>query len=112
MTISTHDLQVEAEALAVVLNEKRGSTSDHNRLVAILDLRVEVGPEEWENGVRLIPEDEFEAHARDEAETIGAISSEAAWPCNCIDWERAARELKMDYRCVQFEGMEYLFPAI
>ncbi len=31
------------------------------------------------------------------AEQTGAINKDAAWPYDCIDWERAARDLMMDY---------------
>lgn len=31
------------------------------------------------------------------AEEIGAIDKDASWPNDCIDWERAAREIMMDY---------------
>jgi antirestriction protein len=112
MTISTHTLQAEADALIIALNEGGGSTSDRLRLNAIEELKIEVGPEQWENGVQLISEYEFEDHARDVAEELGAIPPNVTWPCDCIDWEWAARELRMDYRKVEFEGTEYLFPAI
>lgn len=38
-----------------------------------------------------------EDFARNMAEEVGAINSEAHWPHNCIDWEQAARELMQDY---------------
>lgn len=38
-----------------------------------------------------------EDFAQETAESIGAIDKEAGWPNNCIDWERAARELMYDY---------------
>jgi antirestriction protein len=52
----------------------------------------------------------FEDYARDLAEDIGAISYELHnnWPLYCIDWERAARDLKMDYTSFTFDGQEWL----
>lgn len=38
-----------------------------------------------------------EDFAMETAEGIGAIDKNASWPNNCIDWERAARDLMMDY---------------
>ena len=38
-----------------------------------------------------------EEFAQEMAEEIGAIDEKAGWPNNCIDWERAARELMYDY---------------
>lgn len=31
------------------------------------------------------------------AENIGSLDENASWPNNCIDWERAARDLMFDY---------------
>ena len=37
------------------------------------------------------------AFAQDMAEQTGLIDETLAWPHNCIDWERAARDLMYDY---------------
>lgn len=38
-----------------------------------------------------------EDFAQELAEEIGAIDNNASWPNYCIDWERAARDIMMDY---------------
>lgn len=38
-----------------------------------------------------------EDFARQLADDIGAVNSNAIWPNNCIDWEQAGRELMYDY---------------
>jgi len=38
------------------------------------------------------------------AEDIGAIPEGVQWPCDCIDWEHATRELMYDYFSVDAEG--------
>lgn len=43
-----------------------------------------------------------EEFAQQMAEDTDAINSDATWPNNCIDWERAARELMYDY--MEHEG--------
>jgi len=63
--------------------------------------------EDWENGVTLIRDSYFKDYAYELAEDIGALNHEAGWPLNCIDWERAARELRMDYTAVDFDGVTY-----
>jgi len=63
---------------------------------------------EFKHGETMIPENDFEDYARELAEDIGAISGNEEWPCNCIDWERAARELAMDYSTVEYQGDTYL----
>lgn len=69
------------------------------------ELESEVG--EWQHGETMIPESDFEDYARQLAEDIGAIPDENRWPCTCIDWEQAAKELAMDYSLVSFQGTDY-----
>lgn len=42
---------------------------------------------------------------------MGAINADASWPNNCIDWGRAAEELKVDYFEVDYDGVTYLIRA-
>lgn len=63
---------------------------------------------DFRHGETMIPEHEFEDYARQFAEDIGAIPDDASWPCTCIDWEQAARELAMDYTTVTYQGEDYL----
>lgn len=62
---------------------------------------------DWEYGEVLIRDSYFQDYAEQLAEDIGAINADAAWPNNCIDWERAARELQYDYTAVDFDGVTY-----
>jgi hypothetical protein len=62
---------------------------------------------EWNDGATLIRDSYFENYARQYADDIGAINADASWPNDCIDWERAARELRMDYTAVEFDGVTY-----
>ena len=64
---------------------------------------------EFKHGETMIPENDFEDYARQFAEDIGAMEGVGdKWPCTCIDWERAARELAMDYSTVEYQGDTYL----
>lgn len=68
------------------------------------------GDHEWRGDwypVTLIRDSYFRDYAQELAEDIGAINADATWPNNCIDWERAARELQMDYTSVEFDGVTY-----
>lgn len=69
------------------------------------------GSREWRHGCMLIREDYFETYAREYAEEVGAISREDRWPCTCIDWERAAEELKHDYTGADFDGVTYYYQS-
>ena len=62
---------------------------------------------DWKHGETLVRDSYFQTYAEELAEDIGAIDSNATWPHNCIDWERAARELRMDYTSVDFDGVTY-----
>ncbi len=64
-----------------------------------------------ENEPTMIPASDFTEYAQELAEDIGAIDPDAKWPVYCIDWERAARELKMDYTSVRVNGTTYYFRA-
>jgi hypothetical protein len=57
------------------------------------------------HGVTLIADGSFKDHAMDVAESMGALGK--GWPFDCIDWERAADQLKVDYSIVEFEGETY-----
>jgi hypothetical protein len=62
---------------------------------------------EWRDGVALIRYSYFVDYAQQLAEDIGAIDASASWPNNCIDWDRAARELGYDYSTVTFGDVDY-----
>lgn len=60
------------------------------------------------SGATLIRDSYFKDYARDCAEDqYGREMAASAWPFDCIDWERAARELRMDYTGVEFDGVTY-----
>lgn len=63
------------------------------------------------NSATLIRATKFEDYARETAVDIGAIQSPDAWPATCIDWEKAANEMRQDYKSVDFNGVEYLVRA-
>lgn len=68
------------------------------------------GDEQWEGDwypVTLIHDDYFVDHAQELADDIGAATHNAVWPYTCIDWDKAADELQMDYTSVEFAGQTY-----
>jgi len=60
-----------------------------------------------EDGITLIRDSYFKDYAIQFAEDIGAIEDDARWPATCIDWDKAADELQMDYTSVQFGDVTY-----
>ena len=70
------------------------------------------GDEKWEGEwypLTLIRDSYFKEYAQELAEDCRMISDNAKWPCTCIDWEQAARELQMDYTSADFGGVTYWF---
>ena len=64
--------------------------------------------EDWEYGVTLIRDSYFMTYAMELADDIGALEGIGdKWPATCIDWDKAARELQMDYTSVEFGGATY-----
>jgi antirestriction protein len=63
--------------------------------------------QDWSFGESLIRDSYFEDYARELADDIGAIDSDAGWPTACIDWEQAASDLQMDYTSVELDGVTF-----
>lgn len=66
---------------------------------------------DWTHGVSLINDNYFEDYAKQTAEDLGLISGETQWPATCIDWERAANELKSDYTCIEWDDETFYLRA-
>jgi len=107
--LDSRDLQEEIEELEGMDAEDMDG-NDEDRLQNLLALKKELeGNEEWDFGIIFINDDDFEEYAIELAEDIGAIQKEEQWPANCIDWEQATDELKMDYSSIEFEGNTYWY---
>jgi antirestriction protein len=102
------ELEEEREALADALAEWDASDeAEELRILKALAAEAEGSPD-WEHGEALIRESYFQDYAQELAEECGMIPNNLTWPCTCIDWEQAARELKMDYFEVEFDDVTYL----
>lgn len=70
------------------------------------------GDEQWRGDwypLTLIRDSYFRDYAQELAEDIGAVDRNASWPNNCIDWDQAARDLRVDYSLVEIDGATYLY---
>lgn len=106
------ELQEERDALGLDNIETLSAWDEENAAeLAALNAFIAQGSDEWEYGEALVRDSYFIAYAQDFAEDIGAIDADAGWPARCIDWERAARELRMDYTSAEFDGVTYWFRA-
>jgi len=61
----------------------------------------------WLDGVTLIRDSYFKEYAQDYADDCGYLAGTQSWPYDCIDWDRAARELQMDFTSIEFDGITY-----
>lgn len=66
---------------------------------------------DFEFGEALIRDSYFVEYAQELAEDLGYINKEVSWPYTALDWEKAAEELKQDYRSADFDGIEYWIRA-
>lgn len=67
------------------------------------------GFSDWSYGETMVRDSYWEEYAQEVANDLGYMDAENAgsWPFNCINWERAARELQMDYSSIDFDGVTY-----
>ena len=84
-------------------------TAELTMLRALRDETEEYAGDTWADGVAFIADQDFEDYARELAEDIGALPRDAGWPAYCIDWERAARDLQMDYTSCEIDGRTYWY---
>jgi len=91
------------------LEEWQTVTSDGEEHKQIGELRDEIYG--WKDGVTLVKDSHFEEFAEDEADQLGYFQNgdKNDWPYNCIDWSRAADQLRSDYSEVEFDGETYLY---
>lgn len=78
----------------------------------LADLKGNGGDEQWREDwypITLIRDSYMEDYAQETAEDIGAISRNARWPLNCIDWEQATDQFKMDYSTVEIDGITFWY---
>lgn len=77
-----------------------------------LEAFIAEGSPSWEDGETLIRESYFEDYAQELADDLhGERMAKNEWPFSCIDWERAARELRYDYTGADFDGVTYYYRA-
>jgi hypothetical protein len=70
------------------------------------------GDEQFEGDwfpVVFVRERYFEDFAREEAESLDLIKSDTQWPYTCIDWKKAAYELRQDYSSLEWAGYTYWY---
>jgi hypothetical protein len=103
------EIQQELESLTFDADDdiERGELTKELNSLTDLQEEGEQVSSEWPHGETLIRDSHFVEYAQQLAEDIGAIEDFSHWPCDCIDWDKAADALKMDYSTVEFDGETY-----
>jgi hypothetical protein len=106
-TIDTRELIARIEEITAWGAE--ASPAEQDELVTLMAFAAQVEPDcaDWIHGETLIRYDYFRDYAQDLAESISVLPT--TWPLNCIDWEKAANELRQDYSEADFDGITYYF---
>lgn len=87
---------------------------EHDTLKNFLDsVEGRGGDEQWRGSwypVAFIADSYFEDYTREFASDVyGREIDEAKWPFDCIDWSKAADELRVDYSSVDLDGNEFWY---
>jgi hypothetical protein len=100
--------QEAVDAATTALEEWDGDNAAELNNLEALQEQAEGYASDWRHGEQLIRDSYFESYARELAEDLhGNKIRDAEWPFSCIDWDRAVRELQMDYTSVDFDGVTY-----
>jgi antirestriction protein len=107
--IDSRDVRHAIEDLTALRDDADFTEDDAEDLAALTNLaqQGEDAAADWHYGEQLIRDSYFADYAHELADDIGAVPDNLAWPLTCIDWEQAARELRMDYTPVEFDGVTY-----
>lgn len=62
---------------------------------------------DWYHGEALISDDHWTEWVEQFAKDTGAVSSDAEWPYNFIDWEAAGEAIQNDYMLVTYDGQDF-----
>jgi antirestriction protein len=107
--IDSRDIIERIDELVELSKGEDWTVEDNDELTALQALAAQGADyaPDWEYGETLIRDSYFKEYAQELADDIGAIDRDAKWPTNCIDWDQAARELRMDYTAIDFDGVTY-----
>ena len=99
----------ELTKLVVEEDEAPGRTESEDDELTVLKKLDSAGREaasEWEDGATLVRWCYFTEYAQQLCEDIGDVPRDLPSYIE-IDWEATARNIKTDYMCVDFDGVEY-----
>jgi hypothetical protein len=105
------DLEIVADDPDYLNPKELEAVTDELRILKAVQEEAEGYASDWRYGETLIRDTYFKDYAQELAEECGMVTEGSSWPNTCLDWERAARELKYDYTSVDYAGIEYWIRA-
>ena len=100
-------IEARDEAAANLAEWNVSEDAEEFRVLKALADEASASPD-WTYGETLIRESYFQDYAEQLADDCGMVPNDLRWPCTCIDWAQAARELAYNYFHVEFNGVTYL----
>lgn len=105
-----NEIKEDIALLKGELSELDTSSNEYDDLMAEIEEKEE-NIKEMEDAIDygcdlFILEEAFEDYARELADDLFGFD-DSKWPANCIDWERAAEELKSDFTRHEIRGYTY-----
>jgi hypothetical protein len=83
---------------------------EYTTINEINTLEDEISSSEFDDGLFLVDEDNFEEYCKDFLEDCGYFGNDfPQWIKNNIDWNGITDDMKQDYQEVEFRGTTYLY---
>lgn len=103
------DDDVDSAEVLDAVGKLNGFTEEQqDELTALEDAISEIGETYAEDGVILIPENEFVEYAEQVCKENGYVDKNIPWWI-VIDWDATADNIRQDYSEVEIEGETYLY---
>jgi len=106
MTESFEDIRFEEEEIE---SWKDGWYTELEVIEAIDNLENEISSSEWDYGINLIEEDDFEDYCEEFVDDCYGLRDVPQLIRNNIDWSGIADDMKQDYSEVIYQGNTYLY---
>jgi antirestriction protein len=97
------------ERITELQDQEERDPDEDEELTDLLAFEQDQGAADWSYGEAFIADDHFTEYAEQLADDIGAIDGNASWPLTHIDWDAAAKDLKMDYSSVELRGVTFWY---
>ena len=106
-----NDLEIVSDDPNYLTGEDLEEVKEELKILKSVEEEAEGYASDWRYGETLIRCTHFKDYAQELAEDCGMVTERSSWPNNCLDWDRAARDLQYDYTTVDYDGIDYWIRA-